>query len=122
MRVLVVGINPQYPQYRYKKGCTRYRFHKWLDFLGLRYVAFTNCISTPGLYKNNMIDYDRLEKSTRSHKKIFALGNFPSKALDKLNIEHFKLPHPSPLNRKLNSKSYEKRILQQAKKYLTKQI
>jgi len=120
MKVLVVGINPQYPQYRYKKGCTRYRFYKWLDFLGLRYVGFTNCIPTPGIYKKHMIDFDRLKKSTEGHQKIIALGNFTSEALSKINREHFVLPHPSPLNRLLNDKRYEKSILKKCKRWLIK--
>lgn len=35
-----------------------------------------------------------------------ALGNSASKVLEKLDIEHFKLPHPSPRNRLLNSSSF----------------
>lgn len=120
-KVLIVGINPQNtPWHKYikKKLCTRARLHRWLDYLNLRFVGFSNCIPTPGPYNSKMIDYERLKKQTIGHTKIFALGNFPSKALSKLNIKHFKLPHPSPLNRLLNSKLYEKSILNRAKKYL----
>lgn len=38
--------------------------------------------------------------------KVVALGNNASKRLSKMNIQHFKLPHPSPRNRKLNDKEY----------------
>lgn len=41
----------------------------------------------------------------RTHTFI-ALGSAASEELDKLNISHFKLPHPSPKNRKLNDKFF----------------
>jgi uracil-DNA glycosylase len=31
--------------------------------------------------------------------------------LDKLGIQHFRIPHPSPLNRRLNDKAYEAEML-----------
>lgn len=39
-------------------------------------------------------------------KKFVALGNNASKVLQELGIEHVKLPHPSPRNRKLNDRSF----------------
>lgn len=48
---------------------------------------------------------------------VFALGNNAAKALDKLGVEYFKLPHPSPRNRLLNNKTYERECLKNAKKY-----
>ena len=35
-------------------------------------------------------------------KKVIALGNFASKVLDKLGIDHLKIGHPSMRNRKWN--------------------
>ncbi len=37
---------------------------------------------------------------------IIALGNEASRWLTKKNIEHFKLPHPSPRNRNLNDPQF----------------
>ena len=37
---------------------------------------------------------------------FIALGNEASQRLKEVGIEHFKLPHPSPRNRKLNDKGY----------------
>ena len=50
--------------------------------------------------------------------KVLALGNFPSSALDKINVSHYKLPHPSGLNRKLNDKHYELSMLKDLRNYL----
>lgn len=38
--------------------------------------------------------------------KIITLGNKASNRLSKLGIDHFKLPHPSGRNRKLNNKEF----------------
>lgn len=48
--------------------------------------------------------------------KIVALGNAASKALKW--IPHFKLPHPSGLNRQLNNKSFVLAKLLECKKWL----
>jgi hypothetical protein len=39
-------------------------------------------------------------------KTFVALGNNAGKCLEDLGIAYFKLPHPSPRNRKLNDQSY----------------
>ena len=48
----------------------------------------------------------RLEVSYNLGDAIVALGNVASKRLTKAGIPHFKLPHPSPRNRKLNNQEY----------------
>lgn len=50
--------------------------------------------------------------------KIVALGNTASIALDMIGIKYFKLPHPSPLNRKLNNKYYIEAVLEECEKWL----
>jgi len=49
---------------------------------------------------------------------IVALGNNAAKALDLLKIPHFKLPHPSGRNRKLNDKNYIAEELKKCKEWL----
>ncbi len=51
-----------------------------------------------------------------NERPIIALGNNASKALK--HYKHFKLPHPSGRNRKLNDKEYEISILKQCKEWL----
>jgi uracil-DNA glycosylase len=50
--------------------------------------------------------------------KVVAVGNEASKFLKAHGIEHFKLPHPSGLNRKLNDKEWLAKELKNCKKYL----
>lgn len=52
--------------------------------------------------------------------KIIALGVNASKELDKYGVKHFKLPHPSGLNRLLNDKKYVDKIIVDCKNWLNK--
>jgi uracil-DNA glycosylase len=51
---------------------------------------------------------------------VIALGNEASKYLNSLNIEHFKLPHPSGRNLRLNDKKYVDKVLKECKDYLNR--
>lgn len=55
---------------------------------------------------------------TKSYDQVIALGHFASKALTKLSVDHFCLPHPSPLNRQLNDPQYERTVLSECYNYL----
>lgn len=50
--------------------------------------------------------------------RYVALGENASKRLTNLGIEHFKLPHPSPKNRKLNNKRAINILLKKCTQYL----
>lgn len=64
------------------------------------------------------VQWDLLKEVTKHHRKIVALGGFASKVLDKLGVEHFKLPHPSPRNRLLNDKEFERSELERCREYI----
>lgn len=49
---------------------------------------------------------------------VIALGESAGKYLDKLKIHHFKMPHPSGLNRKLNDKKWLKKQLNKCREYI----
>lgn len=49
---------------------------------------------------------------------VIALGDKASKYLKKINIDHFKLPHPSGLNRKNNDKKWLSGELEKCRRYL----
>lgn len=116
-RVLVVGINPSSVK-NVNLNTTIRRLPKWIESLDCGIVSFVNCIPDPGDYKFSDIDFDLLKKHADEYAKVVALGNFPSKALKKINVNHFTLPHPSGLNRKLNDKAYELDQLVKCKEYI----
>lgn len=86
--------------------------------MDVKFYSFVNCISKTGVYKTSDIDYNTLIDCAKGYSKIVALGNFASKALSKLNIEHHAMPHPSGLNRNLNDPQYEALQLNECRKYL----
>ena len=53
---------------------------------------------------------------------VVALGNNASKALTKASVSHFKLPHPSGLNRQLNNKKYVAKRLKECYNYIREEI
>jgi len=115
-KVLVVGINPAN-----KSGSpTLKKLNAWMDNLGVKFYSFMNCIGDKGNYLSKQVDYSLIEQYSMGIKyyKILALGGFPSKVLNDLKIDHFKLPHPSPRNRKLNDRRFEQTILEECKTYL----
>lgn len=116
-RILIVGINPS-DRKNIEKNSTLHRLEKWMNQLEVGNYSFVNIISEPGDYNKQDIDYGRIKDLSEYHNKILALGNFVSEALSKVGINHYKLPHPSPLNRKLNDKEFESRVLVECGKYL----
>ena len=98
-KILIVGINPS--SAKADKLCQS-----------------INCIGRPGPYTHRDVEYEFLQECSEGYDKVLALGGFPSKALNKIGVEHFTLPHPSGLNRKLNDKEYERQILEKCSEYL----
>lgn len=59
-----------------------------------------------------------LYRGNESNIIFIALGNDAAKRLGEKKIPYFKLPHPSPRNRKLNDKEYVAKILEECHNYL----
>ena len=81
----------------------------WFNF------EFMNCSDDVG--EKYTIDFDRLGKCEEAN-NVIALGNVASDSLRKVNVEHFKMPHPSPRNRQLNDKQFEKTMIRKCYNYL----
>lgn len=114
MRVLVVGLNPSK---QLKNSPTVKTLNKWLDELDLKMVSFIN------LYEGWEIDQgdnqrDRIKSMASQFDKVIALGTVVSSSLDLVAVRHFKLPHPSGLNRQLNDQNYVHQQLEACKNYL----
>lgn len=115
--VLVLGINPS--DHTPKPNCTTLRrLPVWLEYMEVMKHTFLNCIAEPGAYRMKDVRMELVEQTAKAHDKVIALGNFPSNVLRKLDIEHFTLPHPSGLNRKLNSIEYEVTMLDRCAEYI----
>ena len=84
--------------------------------LGVKRWSFINASQAKVAASSN-VDWETLELA-RPYQRVLALGAFASSALGKLDIPHFQLPHPSPLNRKLNDPIYEKTVLRDCYNYL----
>lgn len=114
-KVLVVGINPSAKGY----NCiTRVRLDRWMEECGVTYFSFVNCMEHLGKYEKQDIRYEMISDLASTYNYVVALGNFVSDALSTLRIYHFKLPHPSGLNRLLNDKQYEIEKVEQLKRYM----
>lgn len=118
-KVLVIGMNPSTkPTLKGKPNATFRKLEDWMSKVGVQHFSFCNTFDTPCEATFDKVDSWRLIELSTGADKIIALGGFVSTTLNKLGIEHFKMPHPSPRNRLLNDKTYEKKILKQCKAYL----
>ena len=64
------------------------------------------------------VDEAKLKKAVKNKKIIIALGGFVERVCKKYSISNYKIDHPSPRNRNLNSKEYEQKMLDDLKCYL----
>jgi hypothetical protein len=116
MRVILVGINPSGKPFR--KNCSLDKMNVWMESFGFHHYSFSNVIPYEGEYKKKLVDYDFVKSFTDGYDKVIALGGFVSSVLKKAGIDHHTLPHPSPLNRNLNSKEYEEACLKECREWL----
>lgn len=115
-RVLLVGINPSGKPFR--KGCALDKMNLWMETLGFHHYSFSNVIPYEGVYKMRDVDVEFVRSFSDGYEKVIALGGFVSKALSRARVQHYVLPHPSPLNRKLNDREYEKRVIEECREWL----
>lgn len=113
--VIFVGMNPSAKQPR--KGSTRNKLAEWAEEMRVEHYDFINVIDRPGEVHHNMVDKNALTFALKKYRRVIALGNFVSDVLKRSDIEHFKLPHPSPRNRMLNNPEKISQILQECAKY-----
>lgn len=113
--VIFVGMNPSAKQPR--KGSTRNKLAEWAEEMRVDSYDFINVIDQPGEVHHSMVDYKSLTFTLKQYRRVIALGNFVSDVLKRSDIEHFKLPHPSPRNRMLNDPEKISQILQECARY-----
>ena len=103
-----------------RKNTTFDKLHKWFTYSGVQYFSFVNTTDKRGEIKSADIDWDTLKVCLEGHTKVIALGGRRTSKQKRLNIEHHKLPHPSPRNRKFNDASYEPMVMKELKRYIRK--
>ena len=113
---LILGINPSPTAFR--RNHSLHRLAYWMTALGYDTYCFSNIIPYEGKYTHKDVDIDFVRESIEGHDTILALGGFVSSVLKRMDIDHITMPHPSPLNRKLNDKQYEKNMLMNVRKIL----
>ena len=121
MRVLVVGMNPSTRSPK-KSHATFRKLNGWMSECGVAYYSFCNTFDDISSAEKSKVDFNRLIELSCDYSKIIALGNFVSDALNTISVSHFKLPHPSPRNRLLNDREFEKFVVGQCKTYLIERI
>ena len=99
------------------------RLKEWIDYIteGVNNYILVNSYRAEDTKK--IRDYAALVDWRHSHRTpgmpiFIALGNTASLRLTKMKIRHFKLPHPSGLNRLINNKEYILRQLNICKRYI----
>ncbi len=119
-KVLVLGLNPSnLPTLeKHRKNYTHDRLNKWLNFLNIDRVSFSNVINTSGEYRVSDVDFKYVDELCEGYEVILALGGFVSNVLNRIAIPHFTLPHPSPKNRLLNSRDFELKKLIECREYI----
>jgi uracil-DNA glycosylase len=116
LKIAFVASNPSHlnsdPNVPFVGSKSEKIFDEWLDRLEVRdkeyiVVNVSNTV-TPNnrpLRKSEW-ELEKLQSVVGSADRVVALGKTAGEALDELGITHFRMPHPSPLNRKLNDKRF----------------
>lgn len=84
-----------------------------MKYLNIQYFCFDNVCESLEAHRLNEYKIPELKNC-----KVIALGNEVSNFLWCKEIKHFMLPHPSPLNRKLNDMEYVKSQLNECRLFL----
>ncbi len=116
MTILLVGDKPsrynKNPNIAFIGARCESRLNEWIEILGNPKVIAVNRVSR---------DFKPLVNVAKNNNyPIVALGDAASKALGE--TYHFKLPHPSGRNRKLNKKQYIVDVLNSCKDFLQKSL
>lgn len=111
--VLFVGDKPsrlnKNPNVAFVGAKCHKKLMKWIE-----YIDPDNYL----LLNSNTSELLALITTLSTHVSIVALGKSAQKRLDTLGVKHYKLDHPSGLNRKLNIKEYELDMLKKCRKWL----
>jgi len=95
------------------------RLKRWLLTVGVRDWDFHNVIPHKiNSYDIKDVDVEALRKAVEGKSIVISLGGFVERVCKKYSIDNYKIDHPSPRNRNLNSIEYEAAMLHSLKEYL----
>jgi hypothetical protein len=112
LKVVFVGDRPKARNKRafQDAGCAE-KLHRWAQEIGAQEVHMTNQV------------LKRMPREVRklmaAEFKVVALGKSAEKALSKLKVPHYPMPHPSGRNRLLNDTEYEAFCVDDCKRWLS---
>lgn len=117
-KIVVVLSNPSHRS----NGPTMKTLYKWLDHLDLSIVSFAN-VSTKRTPNNRQLkksEYELKNLCTQlsNYDRIISFGNTAKDAVDSIGMNHFNMPHPSPLNHKLNNTRFVLEQLEACYEYI----
>ena len=116
--IIILGQCPSTKKVPFKNG-TFSRFKRWFTEVGVEYCDFHNVIPDKiNSYDIKDVDEEKLRKAVEGKKVVISLGGFVERVCKKYSISNYKIDHPSPRNRNLNSKEYEQNMLDKLKCYL----
>lgn len=119
-KVIVIGHSPGSSKIKFRnKSATIKRLNVWLGACDVYLYSFTNLFAPSVRFpKRHEVDEIMLQECIEGYNKIITLGNEVSQYFKKRGINHFPAPHPSPLNRKFNDKSFEPAVINSLQTYL----
>lgn len=89
-----------------------------MDEANVKHYSFMNTFDEVSLApRKSKVDVGRFSYVHEDY-KVFALGGFVSTTLNRLGIEHYRLPHPSPRNHLFNDPNYENEVINQLKEII----
>ena len=120
MRIAFVGSNPSHLG---PDSPAKVVFREWIKTfeleVGYSFFNVSNEVTPDNRpLKKSEYELERLRTDLRGIRKVVALGTTASDALDRLGINHFKLPHPSPKNRALNDRAEVESALIRCRQFL----
>lgn len=129
MKVLLVGQNPSRhnldPKVAFKGSKSFKVIEDWVQEMSLSECGYMLVNAFPKVnQKYKKIDVEVAVERINHYmnlikpNKVIALGKMAAKVLKKANIDHFELPHPSGLNRKLNDIEWLQEELRKASDYI----
>jgi hypothetical protein len=118
-RLLVVGMNPSSYVGPERRSLALSRLGEWMNYVGVRHFSFVNASPNAGKFRMRDVQWDVINDCLKSkYHAVVAIGNVASRVLERLSVDHFSLPHPSGLNRKLNDADYVERVLRECRDYV----